>query len=188
MLSRLFPSLTRTYTPQNPLQRTLSMSTSSAQLATFASGCFWGTEHIFLKHYPPAQDKGVLKTSVGYIGGKEVEGRTPDYREVCTGRTGHAEAMQVEFDPAKVSYEELVGAYALWSWCEGRGADERICVEFFYKTHDPTTLNSQGADRGTRTSLPLPSPPHSSQPLPILQNTAPRYSRTRPSKLTLLSE
>jgi peptide-methionine (S)-S-oxide reductase len=83
-------------------------STSQPSVATFASGCFWGTEHIFLKHYPIAQDKGILKTAVGYTGGKE--GATdPDYREVCSGRTGHAEAVRIEFDPAKVAYDELVG-------------------------------------------------------------------------------
>jgi peptide-methionine (S)-S-oxide reductase len=101
---------------------------ANTETATFAAGCFWGVEHIFLKHYPLEQGK-ILKTRVGYTGGKE-DGKVPDYREVCTGRTGHAEALQIVFDPEKVKYEEL--------------------VEFFYRTHDPTTLNSQGADRGTQ--------------------------------------
>ena len=79
------------------------------QIATFASGCFWGTEHIFLKHYPPAQNKGVLSTAVGYTGGK-ADAQNPDYRTVCTGATEHAEAVRVEFDPSVVSYDELVGA------------------------------------------------------------------------------
>ncbi|KAG5638088.1 hypothetical protein H0H81_001855 [Sphagnurus paluster] len=106
------------------------MSTAAtAQTATFASGCFWGTEHIFLKHYPPAQNKGILKTAVGYTGGNPLV-KNPDYKTVCTGATDHAEAVKIEFDPAVVSYDEL--------------------VEFFYRTHDPTTVNRQGGDTGTQ--------------------------------------
>jgi len=99
------------------------------EVATFASGCFWGTEHIFLKHYPPAQNKGIIKTSVGYTGGKE-DAANPEYREVCSGETGHAEAVRIEFDPSIVKYDEL--------------------VEHFYRTHDPTTVNKQGPDTGTQ--------------------------------------
>ncbi|TFK37805.1 methionine sulfoxide reductase A [Crucibulum laeve] len=99
---------------------------SQTETATFAAGCFWGVEHIFLKHY---KDKGILKTSVGYTGGKE--GATnPDYKTVCSGSTNHAEALKIEFDPSVVSYEEL--------------------VKFFYRTHDPTTVNRQGGDVGTQ--------------------------------------
>ena len=78
------------------------------EIATFASGCFWGTEHIFLKKYPPAQDKGILGTSVGYTGGKE-DATSPSYRQVCSGTTDHAEAVRIEFDPEKLSYRDLVG-------------------------------------------------------------------------------
>lgn len=109
-----------------------SMSTGSAQspeVATFAAGCFWGVEHIFLKHYPPAQKKGILSTRVGYTGGRE-NVRNPTYQQVCSGATNHAEAVRIEFDPDVVTYEEL--------------------VEFFYRTHDPTTANRQGADTGTQ--------------------------------------
>ncbi|KAF8627256.1 hypothetical protein AX15_004450 [Amanita polypyramis BW_CC] len=108
------------------------MSSSAAenvQIATFAGGCFWGVEHIFLKHYPPTNDKGILKTSVGFTGGKP-GATSPGYRAVCSGSTDHAEAVRIEFDPAKVSYDEL--------------------VEFFYRTHDPTTVNRQGADTGSQ--------------------------------------
>lgn len=63
-------------------------------------------EHIFLKHYPPSQNKGIIKTSVGYTGGHV---KNPDYSTVCSGTTGHAEALKIEFDPGVVSYEELVG-------------------------------------------------------------------------------
>lgn len=100
---------------------------STTETAIFASGCFWGTEHIFVKHFPPA--KGVLKTTVGYTGGA-ADATNPDYRTVCSGATQHAEAVRVEFDPALVRYGDL--------------------VEFFYRTHDPTTVNRQGGDVGTR--------------------------------------
>ena len=81
------------------------------EVATFAAGCFWGVEHIFLKHYPIAQNKGILKTAVGYTGGK-LDATNPSYRQVCTGTTDHAEALKIEFDPSVVTYDELVGA-----WC-----------------------------------------------------------------------
>lgn len=91
------------------------------QLATFGSGCFWCTEAIF------QQVNGVVKVESGYSGGKV---KNPTYKEVCSGLTGHAEVIQLTYDPSKVSYEEL--------------------LEFFWKSHDPTTLNRQGADTGTQ--------------------------------------
>ncbi|KAF5369207.1 hypothetical protein D9757_010042 [Collybiopsis confluens] len=106
-----------------------SAATTTPEIATFAAGCFWGVEHIFLKHYPPSQNKGILSTSVGYTGGK-ASANNPGYQEVCSGETDHAEALRIEFDPNVVSYAEL--------------------VEFFYRTHEPTTLNRQGHDRGTQ--------------------------------------
>lgn len=112
---------------QATTEATNNSTKMSNDFATFASGCFWGTEHIFREHY--GGGKGLVDAKVGYIGGKE-SSKNPSYEEVCTGRTGHAEATQVQFDPKKVSYAEL--------------------VEFFYRSHDPTQKDRQGADRGTQ--------------------------------------
>jgi peptide-methionine (S)-S-oxide reductase len=91
------------------------------EMAYFAMGCFWGAERIFWNM------DGVYTTAVGYQGGSTPN---PTYGEVCSGRTGHAEAVMVVFDPMKVRYEELLGA--------------------FWENHDPTTPNRQGNDVGTQ--------------------------------------
>lgn len=86
-------------------------SNSGTEFAIFAGGCFWGVEHLLLRHYgPKSASKGVLETKCGYIGGK-AEYANPVYKVVKSGVTDHAEAVRVVFDPEKVSYEKLVGEY-----------------------------------------------------------------------------
>ena len=94
----------------------------SLQKATFGAGCFWGVEAEF-RQLP----KGVVSTAVGYEGGTM---KNPTYRDVCADRTGHAEVVEVEYDPEKISYEDL--------------------LKVFWANHDPTTLNRQGPDVGTQ--------------------------------------
>jgi peptide-methionine (S)-S-oxide reductase len=97
----------KSYAPQNT--RAMSTSIPPSQVATFAAGCFWGVEHIFLKQWPIKEKKGILKSSVGYTGGYP-DATDPTYRQVCSGDTNHAEALRIEFDPSKITYEELVGS------------------------------------------------------------------------------
>ena len=110
-LQRLLPFAFSSVKLQNPPSSAhiTTMSGAPPEIATFAAGCFWGVEHIFLKHYPISENKGILKTAVGYTGGKE-DVTNPSYRQVCTGTTDHAEALRIEFDPSVVKYDELVGA------------------------------------------------------------------------------
>lgn len=96
-------------------------TSSQTEFATFGAGCFWGVEKIF------KNIKGVLKTTVGYEGGTI---DNPNYNQVRTGQTGHAEVVQIEFDPAQINYKEL--------------------LSYFWRMHDPTQLNKQGNDLGTQ--------------------------------------
>ena len=91
------------------------------ETATLAGGCFWGMEEI-IRAIP-----GVLETTVGYTGGNT---ESPTYKQVCTGSTGHAEAIEIKFDPQRITFEELLG--------------------YFFRMHDPTTLNRQHNDIGTQ--------------------------------------
>ncbi len=93
----------------------------SIEKATFGAGCFWGVEAVF------RQTNGVKDAAVGYAGGTT---QNPSYEDVCSNQTGHAEVVEVQFDPAEVSYEEL--------------------LEVFWRNHDPTTRNRQGPDVGSQ--------------------------------------
>ena len=103
------------------MMTTPSITSGKLQRATLAGGCFWGIEEL-LRSYP-----GVSSTCVGYTGGQLAN---PTYETVKTGGTGHAEAIDIMFDPAKLSYEDL--------------------LYFYFKLHDPTTFNRQGNDRGSQ--------------------------------------
>jgi methionine-S-sulfoxide reductase len=112
---------------QNKMTNTQSATAANkvpdgrTETATFANGCFWCTEAIF------EQLEGVISATSGYSGGHT---KNPTYKEVCTGQTGHAECLQIVYDPSKISFDEL--------------------LEVFWETHDPTTLNRQGNDVGTQ--------------------------------------
>lgn len=101
--------------------KTTTMQTNTTELATVGGGCFWCTEALF-QMLP-----GVKSVASGYSGGKT---ENPTYKDICRGDTGHAEVIQIEFDPAKTSYEKV--------------------IETFWEAHDPTTLNRQGNDSGTQ--------------------------------------
>lgn len=94
---------------------------TKTQIATFAAGCFWGIEEAF------SNVKGVVNVISGYVGGKM---KNPTYKDVCSDQTGHAEAVQVQFDPEKVSYDDL--------------------LKVFWEVHDPTSFHKQGPDVGSQ--------------------------------------
>jgi peptide-methionine (S)-S-oxide reductase len=122
MILQMFGNTSGLATNTYQLRKTTnSMNDPKLQIATFGSGCFWCTEAFF-------QDvDGVEKVVSGYMGGQV---KNPTYKEVCSGLTGHAEVLQVTFNPEEVGYDEL--------------------LEIFWKTHDPTTVNRQGNDVGTQ--------------------------------------
>lgn len=105
----------------NALSNLTPTVTNNLDTTTFGAGCFWCVEAVFQRV------KGVITVESGYMGGSI---KNPTYREVCTGRTGHAEVCQITYDPSVISFDEL--------------------LEIYWQTHDPTTLNRQGADVGTQ--------------------------------------
>jgi len=117
------PTDTSSITGDRPMitSKIAESKSGKVEKATFGAGCFWGVESLF------RQKPGVLSTSVGYAGGKTV---SPTYRQVCYDDTGHAEVVQIEFDPEQISYAQLVDA--------------------FFACHNPTTLNQQGPDYGSQ--------------------------------------
>src|SRR5688572_21554462 len=108
-------------TQTNKLSASMMNVNEKIDTATVATGCFWCTEAIF------EELNGVLKVTSGYSNGQVAN---PTYKEVCSGETGHAECVQIQYEPDKISYDEL--------------------MEVFYQVHDPTSLNRQGADVGTQ--------------------------------------
>ncbi len=108
-------------TDGSPDQKMTPDKTNHTELATFGGGCFWCIEAVFEKL------NGVTSVVSGYAGGAT---ENPTYKQVCAGDTGHAEVIQIEYDPRKISYEKL--------------------LEIFWQAHDPTTMNRQGADAGTQ--------------------------------------
>ncbi|QIN77888.1 peptide-methionine (S)-S-oxide reductase MsrA [Rubrobacter marinus] len=129
--------------------------------ATFGAGCFWGVEAAFRKI------DGVLEATSGYSGGRV---KDPSYGDVCTGTTGHAEVVEVEYDPGRVSYEEL--------------------LETFWNEHDPTQVNRQGPDVGTqyRSAIFFHSPEQEAAARASLEAAQARFKKPIATEITPVSE
>jgi peptide-methionine (S)-S-oxide reductase len=136
--------------------RGLTMN-NNVGIATLGGGCFWCTEAVY------KQMKGVLTVMPGYSGGHI---KNPSYREVCTGTTGHAEVVQIRFDPSVVSYAEI--------------------LEVFFQVHDPTTLNRQGADVGTQYRSAIFY--HSEEQKKTAENTILRLENEKAFSLPVVTE
>ena len=125
------------------------------QIAIVAAGCFWGVEHYFIKNF----GEKLVSTAVGYTGGAAED---PTYKLVCTGKTGHAEAVKIEFKPDQVSFEDL--------------------VRYFFRIHDPTTLNRQQGDHGTqyRSGIYYLSPEQQKIAETVKLEVTPKWTELRP--------
>ncbi|KAI4129710.1 MAG: hypothetical protein LQ338_002094 [Usnochroma carphineum] len=162
-VSRLFrPFTSSTKMGLGPSEGGVQNIPDTAQKCTVAAGCFWGVEHLFRKNFG---DKGLYDARVGYIGG---DTSNPSYRAVCTGRTGHAEALQMSFDPSRLSYTDLLA--------------------FFYKMHDPTTKNRQGADTGTqyRSAIFYHSPEQEQQAREVTRKAQEQWWKGKPITTEIL--
>lgn len=135
-----------------------STLSNGMQLATFGAGCFWGVEHVFL------QQPGVLDAVSGYCGGSL---KNPTYEQICEGDTGHAEVVQVTFDPSKISYDQLLSV--------------------FFRLHDPTQVNRQGPDIGEqyRSAIFYHSEAQKSASEAIIKSLAQKKVFSRPIATTL---
>ena len=132
-----------------------------AEKATFGAGCFWGVEAAYRKM------NGVLEATSGYSGGRV---KDPSYGDVCTGTTGHAEVVEVEYDPEKVSYEEL--------------------LEVFWSEHDPTQVNRQGPDVGTqyRSAIFFHTPEQEAAARSSMEKAQARYKKPIATEIAPVSE
>lgn len=132
-----------------------------AEKATFGAGCFWGVEAAFRKM------NGVLEATSGYSGGRV---KDPSYGDVCSGTTGHAEVVEVEYDPEKVSYEDL--------------------LEVFWNEHDPTQVNRQGPDVGTqyRSAIFFHTPEQEAAARSSQEKAQPRYKKPIATEITPVAE
>lgn len=127
-------------------------TTATSQLVTVAAGCFWGVEHVFNKYF---KGKGLVDVKVGYANGRKDVGAV-GYRDVCSGLTNFAEALQISYEPAQVSLADL--------------------LDIFFRIHDPTTVNSQGPDQGTqyRSALFM----HNTDDLKAAEEVKARFQKT----------
>lgn len=128
---------------------TIVYNAGTNKLITVAAGCFWGVDHIYRKNYV---DKGLVDAKVGFANG-HVD--NPSYKRVCEGDTNFAEVLQISYDPAKLPLREI--------------------ISFFYRIHDPTTLNSQGADKGTQYRSAIFY--HDASDLAVIEEVTEEYSK-----------
>jgi peptide-methionine (S)-S-oxide reductase len=153
-------AMTEPSTPAPSNAPATAITPAKTSIATLANGCFWCTEAVL------EQVDGVLDVTSGYMGGTVDD---PSYQQVCSGTTGHAECVQVTFDPARVDYEAL--------------------LEWFFRSHDPTTLNRQGADEGTqyRSAIFVHDDAQQATAKAVIQRLQPQFARPIVTEVTRAS-